>query len=812
MNYYGELSNEETELELLNRKLSREIAREGFVLLKNNGALPLVEKHIALYGVGARKTVKGGTGSGSVNERYSVSIEDGLVNSGFLILTKELLDKYDELYLNEYSNWRDRVEKMLDGRSIMETIGMVVATPFKYPEFPIIDDAVECDTAIYVLTRQAGEGNDRRNEEGDYILTKREIGTITKLRSLYKNLILIVNVGGFIEISEITNYFDSIVYFGQGGEEGGNALADVLTGRYSFSGKLTNTWAENYYDYPNAENFGYLKDDLDNENYTEGIYVGYRYFDSYKKKVLFPFGYGKSYTDFEINTKDVVIENEIVKLQINIKNIGDIYAGKEVVQVYVSCPQGKLDKEYQRLVAFDKTTLLSIDENEDMEITFELNSLTSYDEDIASYILEKGDYIVRVGNSSDNTKPVAVLNINNSVITEKCEKCCSRVEALDFFEKPGDYEHDNNNVKYIDVNTDAIIMRVNEYKDPVVCETDLEKEILDKLSTEEKIELLYGGNLRDNTQGHIILGAAGKTTLKLLDKGVSNITMSDGPAGLNICNHLKKSESGIEMPLKVPERFNWGDAAKKSEEAAKNFVGEEVYRYATAWPVSMVIAQSFNLKLAKSFGEAVGKEMKAFGITLWLAPGMNINRNPLCGRLFEYFSEDPVVSGEFAKNITLGTQSQSGKGVTIKHFACNNQEDNRTKVSANVSERALREIYLKGFEIAIKKSSPKAIMSSYNKINGVYTPNNYDLLTKIARNEWGFNGLVMTDWYSCNDGLGKPELCALSGNDLIMPGDKNDYEKILENVNNGNISEEVLRNCACRVLRVILDNNSNMSL
>jgi len=371
------------------------------------------------------------------------------------------------------------------------------------------------------------------------------------------------------------------------------------------------------------------------------------------------------------------------------------------------------------------------------------------------------------------------------------------------YERPKARKEATYDVERISIDISNLNTVKNDYSIPTVIESEKEKELLDSLTKEEMAELLRGGDLRGRT-GHITIGAGGKTVLSLAEKGIGNITMADGPAGLNICNHLKRTENGTELPLVIPERFNWGTMAKDALVAAEKVSGIEVYRYATAWPVGIVLAQTWNTELAKTFGSCVGEEMKAFGITLWLAPGMNINRNPLCGRVFEYFSEDPVISGEFAKNITLGTQKHKGVGVTVKHFACNNQEDNRTGVSANLSERALREIYLKGFEIAVKGAKPIAMMSSYNKINQVYAPNNYDLLNKIARCEWGFDGVVMTDWSSCNEGLGKPELGAISGNDLIMPGWDKDKERILEAVNNGDIDDLTLRRAACRVLRVIL--------
>jgi beta-glucosidase len=288
----------------------------------------------------------------------------------------------------------------------------------------------------------------------------------------------------------------------------------------------------------------------------------------------------------------------------------------------------------------------------------------------------------------------------------------------------------------------------------------------------------------------------------LADKGIENIIMSDGPAGLNIINEITIDDSGREFPVKVPQRWNIGAMGEMAKKMI-NTKATPYYRYATAWPVHLVLAQTWNEKLLTKIGNEVGQEMIDFGVTLWLAPGMNIQRNPLCGRNFEYFSEDPLLSGKMAAAITKGVQQFDGIGVTLKHFACNNQEDNRTSVSSNINERALREIYLKGFEIAIKEAEPKAVMTSYNKINHMFTANSHDLCTKLLRCEWGFAGLVMTDWGGKSD----PGLCAVAGNDLVMPGTDSDKEAIAKALENGTIKPDMLRRAAARVLECIVNSD-----
>ena len=407
-NLYGTLSSEPTVLELKNRELSRVAAREGFVLLKNdNNALPLKNKRIALYGMGARLTVKGGLGSGSVEERYSVNIEDGLKNAGFEITTEKWLDDYDSEYSSTYQEYHDMVEeKVKDLVNPMEIIPIAHSYVYRYPSGRLVTkediENSETDTAIYVLMRQAGECNDRKLEKGDYYITDIERENLRILSEAYKNTILVINVGGHIDLSFLDEIkgIDAVVLFVQGGEEGGNALSDVLSGKVNFSGKLSDTIPLRYEDIPFGDEFSYLNGDLKNEYYKEGIYVGYRYFDSFDKDVRYPFGFGLSYTDFKIETKSVSLDKTNINIKVAVTNIGEV-SGKEVVQVYISLP-GR-DKEYQRLVTFQKTKELEKGETETMDLSFSLEDCTSYNEEKAAWILDEGDYILRVGNSSRNT-------------------------------------------------------------------------------------------------------------------------------------------------------------------------------------------------------------------------------------------------------------------------------------------------------------------------------------------------------------------------------------------------------------------------
>lgn len=815
-NLYGTTSHDPSGLELQNRALARAAAAEGFVLLKNEGgALPLQSKKIALYGMGARLTVKGGLGSGSVEERYSVNIEDGLKNAGYEITTGRWLDDYDQEYRETYREYHDMVEEKIKGlTNPMEIIPLAHSFVYRFPSGRAItaEDVAQSgtDTAVYVLMRQAGEGNDRKLEKGDYYITDIERENLKTVAASYVHTILVINVGGHIDMAFLDEIegIDAVVLFIQGGEEGGNSLADVLSGKVNFSGKLADTIPLRYEDIPFGNEFSYLNGDLENEYYKEGIYVGYRYFDSFRKPVRYPFGFGLSYTSFQTETELAELARTAVRLLVKVSNTGKC-PGKEVVQVYLSAPQTGRSKEYQRLIAFAKTEEIRPGGTQTLDLAFDLTDGASYDKASAAWVLDAGRYAVRVGNSSRDTAIAAAIDLPETVIVRRCRNCCGAADELPAFapEAPAEWETPAD-VPVLRADLADFTTETVDYTEPAVTETAQEKEILDRLTTEEQAWFLQGGALQNPPPGTFdIHGAAGKTVTALLDKGIRNVVFSDGPAGVNIVNRVHALPTGGFAPADIPERYNWGALGAGMKARLANIPGPIVHRYATAWPVEMLLAQTWNTPLLREIGAAVGEEMCAFGITVWLAPGMNIHRNPLGGRTFEYYSEEPVLTGEMAAALTAGVQSHPGAGVSIKHFCCNNTEDNRNGISSNVSERALREIYLKGFEIAVRKSQPKTVMSSYNQLNHTYTANRHDLLTDILRCEWGFEGLVMTDWGSCGETAAVPEQCAPAGNDLIMPGGDFDRKGVLEAIADGRLDTATVRRCACRVLRLMLDAN-----
>ena len=805
---FGVLTPEESEREKKHKSLARRAAAEGYVLLKNEGLLPLQNKNIALYGAGSRRTVKGGSGSGDVYERHSVTIEEGLKNAGFTFPTTLWMDRFEKKFQEDIAEWEAMVEEKIKGFSPVQSMKMFdVIHEYQKPNpacTPILEDELsdETDTAIYVLSRQAGEGGDRRYEKGDYLLSDVEEESLRLLSAHYKKLVLVLNCGSVIDLSILDQVrIDAVIFYAQGGMEGGNALADILTGKVNPCGKLTDTWAYHYDDYPCADTFGYRNGDVSQEDYREDIYVGYRYFDAFSIHPRFPFGFGLSYTTFSMGRKAVLVDGSKVTVDVSVKNTGK-YAGREVVQLYLQKPQMVQGVEEKSLAAFAKTGCLQPGETELVTTTFDVCDLAVYDEEKEMFVLPQGEYGVLLGTHAGAVRPVAVLTLSEEVVVEQVSAVHPFARSYERMQpEQGKRVYEESLTRYamqVDPRRRKEKTQANPYQKRV-------EELLRNLTISDRIRLVTGGGYSMKCYNNV-MGAAGRTCTKLLKKGVPNIVMSDGPAGLNVvpCTAIAK-DGTPRFPDGVRVDWRWG-WIKKHEEMIKHLPGkyQKVYRYMTAWPSETLLAQSFDIDLLEEVGQAIGREMKEIGISIWLAPGLNIHRNPLCGRNFEYYSEDPFLAGTLAAAVTRGVQSRPGCGVTIKHFACNNQEDNRMGVDAHVSERTLREIYLRGFEIAVKEGAPTAIMSSYNLINGVHAANSKDLCTRIAREEWGFDGVIMSDWNTTVPEDGSiPWVCVAAGNDIIMPGNPDDDKNIRDAYKEGKLTEKEIRLCADRILKLI---------
>ena len=803
-------SDEVTQREKDNLQVAYRAACEGIVLLKNNGALPFANKKVALYGPGVSMTIKGGTGSGEVNERHSVTILVGMEDRGFQVTTRDWVARFESHYQEKLAQYKEEKKKRINLLK-MESIMSMLFDNFRFPDGPEITEEdvarSETDSCIYVLARQAGEGGDRKVEPGDFLLTEGEKQTIRFLAEKYEKFVLAINCGSAMDLSSLQDIpgIDAILYICQLGTEGGHAFADVISGAVTPSGKLSSTWAKQYQDVPFAMEFGALNGDLKEEYYKEGIYVGYRYYDSFGVEPVYPFGFGLSYTDFAMDATEVSAEGTKVTVKCMVTNTGKDFAGKEVAQLYVSAPNGKLHKEYQSLAAFGKTQNLLPGEAELLTLTFDLKDLASYREADGCYVLEQGNYILRLGNSSRNTAAIGVLELNGEAIVSRHQHICplqTPVEEL----QHGHYDFEIPDVQKIPVDAAAVETVTYSYENPEVCDDPRVAGFMNGLSVKDMVEIVVGAGFFGAENRFNLPGSVGNTTSKFWDKGLANVTLCDGPAGLRIQKRstVEKNDKvkAVDSALSIFDAFP--DFIKKfmNGDPSKYPV---IYQYTTAFPVSHALAQTWNEQLLYEVGDAIFKEMKEYGCTFWLAPAINIHRNPLCGRNFEYYSEDPFLTGYLASAVTKGVQQEEGYYVTVKHFACNNQEDNRNFVNSNVNERTLREIYLRAFERTVRQGGAKGIMTSYNKVNGTYAPNSYDLCTKALRNEWGFEGVVMTDWFSTNAGQGDNALAMKAGNDLIMPGTGGNKKEILKGLKNNVITQKDLRRCCANVVKAIFD-------
>lgn len=898
----GTTSEEISEREQRHRILAREAAEESIVLLKNDGVLPLPTGiPVSLFGAGAGLTIKGGTGSGDVNVRHSVSIYDGFTLARVRVTSKDWIEDYEERYELARQAWKkqilDECGGSTDGQLFFDTY---TSHAFEMPEGrPIEDtDVQDAKTAVYVISRVAGEGSDRHLAKGDYYLTDHELEDLRVLATLVEKIVIVINAGAPIDLTvlEAMPEVKAILFMGQAGEEGGNACARILLGFVNPSAKLTATWARSYMDYPGAMEFSDVRAQLDEDNvfdrdallarsrYEEGIYVGYRYFDSFGVTPRYHFGHGLSYTSFAITAETPRAAADGLYIPVTVENTGNPYAGKEVVQVYAACPQpaaisgtdgvkaaasGEMAetlaedagnggagveapaqaeveaKEFKRLVAFRKTRLLAPGEQETMTLHVDGRALasfrTDYDAAHGAWVIEAGRYAIFVGSSSEESRLqlAGVVEVAAEKVLEIVPHICP-VKDADFHECAAPVESLRRKTQAWSDTWATMKQAAQQGKriaglcgklgwtqalgetvwapgeEPVFrnAQDDLDRmahAIASALEVKDLIPLLMGEfDMHASalgSAGQRVPGTAGETSRSLEELlHVPGISMADGPAGLRLSrSYLVERATGEKLSTGVEASLENGFFASEPAEPEKY---ERWYQFTTAWPVGTNLAQTWNEELLGAVGRATGIEMEEFHVAWWLAPGMNIHRNPLNGRNFEYYSEDPLLSGKMAAAITKGVQALPGVGTTVKHYACNNQENNRMGVDVSVSERALREIYLRGFEIAIKESQPMCIMTSYNEINGVHSANNADLCTEIARREWHFQGVIMTDWATTLDFGGADAAgCVVAGNDLIMPGTTSDLENIEQAYAEGRLSEADIRSCAERVLNIVLRTN-----
>ena len=854
MDFLAKTTDSVTQMEIRHSNTVRELASECMVLLENDGALPIRNPgRIALYGNGARHTVKGGGGSGEVNTRNNVTICDGLEDAGFDIASKGWLDRYDDIYNSSLKAYMDNVESIAKERGV-PTTSVYFEMAFEAPKMPLIteEDYSEalCDTAVFVISRDSTEGRDRTPTKGDYYLTDEENANLDFLTHHFDKIIVLLNVGGVIDMSQLKHRLgiNAILLVGQVGNLTGYIVADCITGKTNPSGKLVDTWAKTYEDYPCANEFSSLDGNTDDEFYREGIYVGYRYFDSFGIVPLYPFGYGKSYTTFSNEVISVTQEGTDIKIWVKVTNTGTEFAGKQVIQVYFTAPEGIIDRPYQELAGYAKTDLIYPGESVNLEVSFPIENFCCFDDNYPAKVIPEGDYIIRVGTSSRETKIEAVLTVPETVVKEKFDRILED-DARYVFEdmrNPGTGKAAHSAVDEAQLascerrfTVDLFRIRRSIIRYRGVSETHLDErknevltlgsvigrnagvaEFVAQFSLEELSELIVGNYIKDGFEDivfssamHVPGAAAETTSLFESNRRIPPLVMADGPAGLRLQPHFKATRNGDL--LRGGEIFGLINNPFPEDTPADAI---DYYQYCTMIPVATALASSWNLDLIERLGRLVGEEMEEFGVNLWLAPGMNIHRNPLCGRNFEYYSEDPLVTGLCAAADTKGVQSIDGKGVTIKHFACNNQEDNRMFSNSHVSVRALRDIYLRGFELAVKMAQPFCVMTSYNLLNGIHTANNYELIQNVLRDEWDYEGLVMTDWFSSFEDvefLGYDEkkikyppafsrLCVYAGCDMQMPGCAKNARDIVTAVNNGRLTLSDVQSAAMNFVRLAI--------
>ena len=708
--------------------LAKQAATEGTVLLKNDGTLPLKKgSRVCLFGIGAGEFLFGGGGSAEVFPDREITLAQGLqaaADRGEVSFFPDTV----EYYVNQ-------TEAIQRADFETQTAGPVVWRRNFHMPLPVLPEELYQKakdfggTAVFCLSRFSSEGDDsgdRNGQKGDFYLWDEEQALLDRLYRDFEKVVVVINSCGPVSTGEYEKA-NAVLYPMYGGGIAGEALTDILLGKTYPSGHLQHTFAKTLEDYPTTKDFHKEKDYV---NYEEDIFVGYRYFETFApEKVAYPFGFGLGYTTFAVEAA-AALEKNTVKISATVTNTG-AFPGKEVVQAYLTAPQGVLGKAAKVLAAFGKTKELQPGERQTLSLTFDIREFGSFD-DLgkileSAFILEKGAYTVWVGNNVRDTEKALEFTLAENIICKKCHPYMAPKDLPQRLCADGSYESlpqppqlphpiRRSRVKAEKPETDFSLA-------DALAKGRLE-EFIATLNEKDMAELLYGHPMQNvSLTGGIGVppryGSKDKKKLPL-------VPTTDGPMGVRA-----RPERGV---------------------------------LTTFFPCESAVAQTWNLKLAKKLGEALGKEAKENNMGIWLAPGVNIHRNPMGGRNFEYYSEDPLTSGLFGANVVMGVQSQRIVA-TVKHYCCNNRENGRRVCDSRVSQRALREIYLRSFEIVVKKGKPWALMTAYNPVNGVHSSANWESINGVLRSEWGFEGVVMTDWWT----VPKLEEEVHAGGDVKMP-------------------------------------------
>lgn len=822
------------ELEKKGYELAYEASTEGMVLLENNGVLPLAPGKAALFGYGARHTMVRGIGSGDITLRYETSVEQGLINAGFTITTRRWLDRFDTLY----QDYRIRLRQELNEESAktgIDELHLYYARDHILPIDAVVtadDLPEECGeeaAAIYVLTRKEGEGIDNRFAKGEYLPKDSELEALRLLRDHFGKLILLLNIGSAIDMQEILKIGpDAVLLMYQGSAEIGNAAAAVLTGAVTPSGKLPDSWALDYFDLPNSAEFGINDGSIGDELYKEGLYIGYRYFDSFRKKPLYPFGYGLSYTSFSYQLIDLTAEGSEVRADVLITNTGS-YNGKAVCQLYVSLPAKRLDQPVKQLAGYEKTSLLTPGASEMLTVSFRMEDMASFSPDRSAYLLEEGSYLIWIGDcssihavsgsvgSQQGTDLVGYVTLERETVLRETRHLFKPSRQLSVMAssavKPDSYK-DLSGCRHITISPEDLpaFRKVSYSREPVDLsilypdapqDLTLEdvregrctlEELVSTFSDEELIHLVVGEFYRhprykmSSVSTHVT-GACGETTNYFLSERAAKdgrpyrkipfTIMADGPAGLRLVPHFQADQEGRVRMIDPVVNYENGDFSPDPGYAGPGEGYEDFYQYVTGLPIGVQLASTWNKELLYALGDQAGAEMERYGVDTLLAPGINLHRNPLCGRNFEYYAEDPVLTALTAVAFIQGVEHHPGKQTCIKHFAASNQESGRYSHNAVVDERTMRDLYLKAFELVIKYADPGTVMTALNCVNGHHATNHVELATYVLRDEWGYEGMVMTDWNTSSLQRGASTIgCVNAGDDLIMPGSDLDYNRL----------------------------------
>ena len=763
-------------------KTAAQVVSEGIVMLKNdNDALPLnPDDEIALFGRIQLHYYKSGTGSGGmVNVSKITGIPDGLLENGVSV-NEELLDVYRK--------W--------DSENPFDLGDGWGKEPWSQTEMPLDEALVahvseSSHTAIVIIGRTAGEEQDNSLHEGSYLLTSAEKDMLAKVRRHFPKMIVLLNVGNIIDMNELLSFDpDSVLYVWQGGMTGGTGTADVLTGKISPCGKLTDTIAANVNDYPSAPYFG----DPYRNFYSEDIYVGYRYFETFARdKVLYPFGFGLSYTTFDIAITGAKQLSDKWDFTVKVTNTGN-YSGKEVVQIYCKAPQGRLGKPSRVLCGYEKTDTLAPGKSQVMTISVSNAQIASYDDSGVTghahcFVLEEGTYRFYAGSDVRSAKEFYHCPQNSTEVISRHEQALAPVESFDRI--------------HPEISEGRYVIRMENVP---LSHVDEAKRRQDNLPKEIPFTGDKGIRLADVKNGTHTMD---EFIAQLTDYDLSCMIRGEGMNSPKVTAGTAAAFGGVSdelTALGIPcGCCDDGPSGMRLDCGTKAF----------SLPNGTMIACTFNRTLIRELFSLTGLEMIANKVDCLLGPGMNIHRHPLNGRNFEYFSEDPFLTGTIASAQLKGLHSAGVTG-TIKHFCGNNQETDRHDTNAVISERALREIYLKGFEIAVKEGNSDSIMTTYGPVNGVWTAANYDLTTQILRNDWDFTGFAMTDWWAKINRRGqavdKSDLAAMAmaQNDVYMVcscGAQND-DNILASLKDGSLQRSELQRCAANICRFLMNTHA----